>query len=155
MKRRMLRVSAAHFVAGAVWLRTGNGWECERAAPIIRWMTGMNAQQASKRLSEAGFSWEWLNSMEAVEFSRDAREFFAWLTQNSGGYVLNRDRLENTQRPMVLHRSRCMLFRTHHDNPDAFTGRKAIKVCAPGVEALDEYARQHGRSLTRCRVCNP
>jgi hypothetical protein len=56
---------------------------------------------------------------------------------------------------MVLHRSRCLMFRTHHDDPDAFTGRKAIKVCAPSVEALDAYVKQHGGSLARCRVCNP
>jgi hypothetical protein len=93
--------------------------------------------------------------MEAIEFRKDAREFLAWLAQNPGGYVLNRDRLENTQRQMILHRSRCLMFRTLHDNPDAFTGRKAIKVCASSVEALDAYVRQHGGSLARCRVCNP
>jgi hypothetical protein len=93
--------------------------------------------------------------MDAIEFSKGGRAFFEWIAQNSGGYVLNRDRLENTKRKMVLHRSRCLMFRTHHDNPDAFTGRKAIKVCAPSIEALAEYARQHGGSLARCRLCNP
>lgn len=61
MKRRVLRVSAARFVAGAVWIRTDDGWRCERAAPIIKWMRGMTPEAARKRLNEAGFSWEWID----------------------------------------------------------------------------------------------
>lgn len=61
MNRRVLRVSAARFVAGAVWVRTDAGWRCERAAPIIKWMRDMTPKAARERLNQAGFSWEWMD----------------------------------------------------------------------------------------------
>lgn len=57
---RLLRVSARHFVAGAVWARTAEGWRCIRAAPIIKWMNGLAPASAQARLERSGYKWEWV-----------------------------------------------------------------------------------------------
>lgn len=60
--RKLLRVSAPHFVAGAVWRKAGDGWECERAAPIIKWMVGKSPSFVGQYLKEKGWRYEWIDS---------------------------------------------------------------------------------------------
>jgi hypothetical protein len=60
--RRVLRVTARHFCAGAVWERTPQGWRCIRAAPIIGWMTQCSATEARDRLDLMRYTWEWINA---------------------------------------------------------------------------------------------
>ena len=56
----LLRVVTGYFVAGAVWIRIGNVWSCDKAAPIIRWMVGMNLERAKNKLLNMGAKWEWI-----------------------------------------------------------------------------------------------
>lgn len=60
--RQLLRVSAPHFVAGAIWEKRGHAWHCTRAAPILQWMGGMTAAQAGNYLAKKGWSFEWVAS---------------------------------------------------------------------------------------------
>lgn len=57
----LLRVTARHFVAGAVWEKSHAGqWRCVRAAPIIRWMVGYGAAYTQERLTRSGCTYEWV-----------------------------------------------------------------------------------------------
>ncbi len=50
--RGLLRVTAPHFVAGAVWERVeGYEWRCTEAAPIIRWMVGKRSTDVRRYLN--------------------------------------------------------------------------------------------------------
>ncbi|BDU72314.1 hypothetical protein [Mesoterricola silvestris] len=63
MSERLLRVTAPHFVAGAVWTFKGNAWVCTEAAPILRWMVGLGAVAMAHRrpkLERKGWRFEWL-----------------------------------------------------------------------------------------------
>jgi hypothetical protein len=58
--RRLLRVIAPHFVAGAVWERSGGGWHCARAAPVLRWMVASSPEATLDVLRRRHYAWEWL-----------------------------------------------------------------------------------------------
>jgi hypothetical protein len=58
--RRLLRVIAPHFVAGAVWERSGCGWHCARAAPILRWMVALSTEATRDALLRRRYAWEWI-----------------------------------------------------------------------------------------------
>lgn len=59
--RRVLQVSAPHFVAGAVWERDRNQiWRCVRSAPILRWMEKATPHSAEATLTRYAYRWEWL-----------------------------------------------------------------------------------------------
>jgi hypothetical protein len=64
MRRRVLRVTARHWCAGAVWELTPTGWRCIRAAPIIKWMTECDPRTARERLELMRYQWEWLDVPE-------------------------------------------------------------------------------------------
>ena len=57
---KLLRVTTDYFCAGAVWEKIGGVWSCTRAAPIIRWLVGMNVDRAKLALLRMGAKWEWL-----------------------------------------------------------------------------------------------
>ena len=57
---KLLRVVTEHFVAGAEWRKVYGAWSCVRAAPILRWMAGMNRDQAKVALLRMGAQWEWI-----------------------------------------------------------------------------------------------
>lgn len=60
---RLLRVTAPHFCAGAVWTFIGTKWVCTDAAPIIRWMVGMGAVAMAHRrpkMESKGWVFEWI-----------------------------------------------------------------------------------------------
>jgi hypothetical protein len=58
--RRLLRVTARYWCAGAVWENDGDGWRCTRAAPVIAWMTRCSATEARERLELSRYKWEWI-----------------------------------------------------------------------------------------------
>jgi len=61
---KILRVTAPHFVAGAVWKKEDGTWCCVLAAPILRWMVGMCSEAAKqyleKKSKERGWTTEWI-----------------------------------------------------------------------------------------------
>ena len=63
MSEKLLRVSARHFVAGAIWQRNADGeWRCTHAAPILKWMVGCSGKTAVERMTRSGYSWEWVSA---------------------------------------------------------------------------------------------
>mgnify|MGYP006951076687 CR=1 FL=1 len=61
VSEKLLRVSARHFVAGAVWIKDERGdWRCTHAAPIVKWMVGSSPAAAVERMRRSGYSWEWV-----------------------------------------------------------------------------------------------
>lgn len=61
MPRKLLRVTAPHFVAGAEFCNTNGRWECDFAAPILHWMIGKSPAEIHDYLGRKGWHWEWLN----------------------------------------------------------------------------------------------
>ena len=57
---RLLQVTTASFCAGAVWHKINGHWACVHAAPILRWMVGMNPRGVSDYLTRKNIRWEWL-----------------------------------------------------------------------------------------------
>lgn len=57
----LMRATNEYFTAGAVWVRRANVWTCTEAAPILRWMKGMNRDQAKIELLRRGCTWEWID----------------------------------------------------------------------------------------------
>jgi hypothetical protein len=70
---RLMRVTAPHFVAGALWRRsrldTGRPgqWHCVKAAPIIGWMLGKPLHQVWAKLNRDGWGVEWLSGPSAKQ----------------------------------------------------------------------------------------
>jgi hypothetical protein len=62
----LLRATRGALVtAGAVWRRCAGKkrhWLCVRAAPILKWMVGLPAGKAKRRLDRDGWNWEWVAS---------------------------------------------------------------------------------------------
>jgi hypothetical protein len=58
--KRLLRVVAPHFVAGAVWEKHSDEWRCTHAAPILRWMIGKPPGHVLDVLLRKGYEWKWL-----------------------------------------------------------------------------------------------
>lgn len=57
----LLRVTAPHFVAGAVWEQVEGKWRCSpHVAPIIAWMRGKTPEQVKAYLQKKGWKYEWL-----------------------------------------------------------------------------------------------
>jgi len=56
----LLRVQTDYFVAGAVWEKIGGVWSCVKAAPIIKWLRGMNPNQAKIALLKMGAHYQFL-----------------------------------------------------------------------------------------------
>ena len=60
MKRRLLRIEAPHFVAGVVWLKVGDAWTVERAAPIVGYMQRMSAADVHDYMLRKRWRWDWV-----------------------------------------------------------------------------------------------
>lgn len=60
----LLRVTAPHFVAGAVYEKRGDGWHCIRAAPIIAYLQKMDAVTAGDYLTRKRWKYEWVQLTE-------------------------------------------------------------------------------------------
>ncbi len=54
----LLRVTARHFVAGAIFQIQTSEWVCIRAAPILGYMTGWTSQKAKDYCRKKGWEWE-------------------------------------------------------------------------------------------------
>lgn len=71
---RLLRVTAPHFVAGAIfekvdhwrwdektgWI-TSREWKCTQAAPILRYLIGELGVDVKQTLRKKGYKWEWVS----------------------------------------------------------------------------------------------
>ncbi len=62
--KRMIRVVAPHFVAGAEFEKRNGQWVCIRAAPILYWMKVDPIQNIERFLKgpakRRGWTYEWL-----------------------------------------------------------------------------------------------
>lgn len=63
---KLLRVTTGYFVAGAIWEKTYGVWSCTHTAPILRWMKGMNASQASLALAKMGADYQWITCQKSA-----------------------------------------------------------------------------------------
>ena len=98
--------------------------------------------------------------MSAIEFKDDDDEYYRWLGDNPQGFVVNTPRHKPSNN-MVLHRASCKHIRepSRETHPGGFTERAYIKVCASNIEALRDWAAQHGRAdrsfSIECSFCEP
>jgi hypothetical protein len=60
MAEKLLRVTAPHFCAGAIWRKDSNGWRCIDAAPILGWMIGKHPDYVRAYLDRKGYLREWV-----------------------------------------------------------------------------------------------
>lgn len=58
--RRLLRVTAPHLCAGAVFEKRDGRWVCIEAAPIIGWMWHMPPNLILERMKQKGYTWIWI-----------------------------------------------------------------------------------------------
>lgn len=58
---RLLRVTTDYFCAGAIWKKISGVWSCINAAPILKWMVGMNSDKAKLALLKMGANYEFLD----------------------------------------------------------------------------------------------
>lgn len=58
---RLLRVTTDYFCAGAVWKKTAGVWSCVLAAPILKWMVGMNPDSAKIALIKMDAQFLWIS----------------------------------------------------------------------------------------------
>lgn len=63
MTERLLRVTAPHFCAGAVFTHDGQ-WQCTKAAPILGWMVGKPPSETREYLKRKGWGFEWVKGQE-------------------------------------------------------------------------------------------
>ena len=73
-------------------------------------------------------------------------KYLEWLTDHSGGFVLNTTRTLDPA-VMVLHNSRCPYISELQDQAaeGGFTERDYIKICAGTVSALRMWTKYNGR----------
>jgi serine/threonine protein kinase len=98
-------------------------------------------------------------SSGAIEFTGNDEAYLRWLDENPNGYVVNTHRSINPNY-MVLHKAACGMIRsTHGITPGGYTERGYIKICAPVIEGLKSWVRQHGRPdgsfSSACKACDP
>ena len=55
----LLRVKNEYLTAGAVWVRRNGVWFCQQAAPILRWMRGMEIGKVKVELLRKDCTWDW------------------------------------------------------------------------------------------------
>ena len=88
--------------------------------------------------------------MSAQRFEDAEDAYLSWLERNPAGYVVNTRRRPDPSYA-VLHRASCAAISTAHGN---YTTTSYVKVCAPTVRALENWARTKlGGALTRCSRC--
>ncbi|WP_423396054.1 hypothetical protein [Burkholderia sp. LMG 21824] len=58
--KRLLRVVAPHFVAGAIWEKHDDTWQCVYAAPILWWMVNRPSAEVVAILRRKRYEWEWI-----------------------------------------------------------------------------------------------
>ena len=94
--------------------------------------------------------------MSAVVFRQQEGEYFDWIFDNPGGYVLNTKRKPDPDY-MVLHRATCVTVGRYlgKAKDGGFTDRQYIKVCAKSVPQLRQWARANGASVfsKHCSHC--
>lgn len=59
---KLLRVTAPHFCAGAVYEKQECGWECVKAAPILKWVIGKPPHETRDYLNKRQWAHEWVKA---------------------------------------------------------------------------------------------
>lgn len=92
-----------------------------------------------------------------IEFKNDENGYFAWLSQNPNGYVLN-VRFDSDPDYVVLHRASCSTISSENLTPGAYTSRGFRKWCADQESDLQSAAKLEGRKdgtfSKKCSLCN-
>jgi hypothetical protein len=57
---KLLRIEAPHFVAGALWKKHNEEWQCFKAAPILQWMVGKPVDEVKRYIDRKAWEYEWL-----------------------------------------------------------------------------------------------
>lgn len=93
-----------------------------------------------------------------TEFRNDDMGYFAWITENPNGFVMNVRRVANPDY-VVLHRATCHSISNDCQASGAFTTRGYRKICATDLAELKLAARREGRrdgSFSKsCGLCRP
>ncbi len=95
------------------------------------------------------------------EFRNKDTEYLKWLAENPSGFVLNTRKTPDPNY-MVLHKATCRTvcaYPNMEDNPGGFTEKSYVKIFAPIVADLREWAKAHGRKngtfSKECGICKP
>jgi hypothetical protein len=86
----LLKVQAEYFRAGAIWQKLNGVWSCTRAASVLRWMRGMNQNQAGLCLLKMGARYEWTPRRVCSKNIRDP-VLFAGATVTRNGSIPSAD----------------------------------------------------------------
>jgi 5-methylcytosine-specific restriction protein A len=96
--------------------------------------------------------------MSLAIFQNAESAYLRWLSEHSGGYVLNANSSPSAKY-LVLHTAKCALIskRKIRAHPNCFTGEGYLKVCGENLSDLDVWMLEQGfQSFTKkCKVCNP
>ena len=58
--QKLLRITAPHFVAGAVFQKRGSVWVCVKSAPIVKYMIGMEPIKIKAYIMKKRWVYEWV-----------------------------------------------------------------------------------------------
>lgn len=91
--------------------------------------------------------------MSLLKFVDDDQEYLRWIAEHPDGYVVNTNR---QPRPayLVLHLANCGAISGRPTNGSSWTGRY-LKMCAPQIAPLTDWATELGGNLRRCGRCKP
>jgi hypothetical protein len=64
--KRVLRLETDGGLAEAYWEKIHGIWSCTRASWVLRWMVGMNVDQAKLALLRMGGKWKWEDFGDSV-----------------------------------------------------------------------------------------
>jgi predicted dithiol-disulfide oxidoreductase (DUF899 family) len=63
--RKILRVEAPHFVAGAVYEQIAGSWHCVFAAPILQWAVGKPPHETRDYIKRKGWKFVWVTMTDS------------------------------------------------------------------------------------------
>jgi hypothetical protein len=95
-----------------------------------------------------------------IRFDDGDKKYQEWAEAHPHGFVINTNRGVN-RKYLWLHRATCRLIRDYKRvaRPGGYTERAYIKICSEDLEALRQWAKQHGDPkdgfTQRCKICLP
>jgi hypothetical protein len=99
-------------------------------------------------------------SKAVIPFKDDDKKYQAWAEAHPDGFVINTDRRIN-RKYLSLHKASCRRIRdcNRMARPGGYTERAYIKICSGDLEALRQWAQEHGspkEGFTQgCKICHP
>ena len=88
-----------------------------------------------------------------IEHFDDDPHYLRWLVEHPNGYVVNAERPPRAAY-LMLHKARCGTITGEPTNGSSWT-KDYMKICAPRIEPLTDWASTVGGSLQRCGRCHP